>query len=147
MSDPIVDQIGAAGDPAPQIAQVPRISIQAFCETSRVAEVIESAAMDRRMLKAHMKVHMGGVAAAIEAFRGAPTPNLIVIESVADRAGLIANLDDLSEFCDSGTKVIVVGHENDIALYRMLTARGVSDYIVAPTSAMTRPSVSAFGPL
>ena len=66
MSDPIVDQIGAAGDLA-QIAQVPRISIQAFCETSRVAEVIESAAMDRRMLKAHMKVHMGGVAAAIEA--------------------------------------------------------------------------------
>ena len=83
MSDPIVDQIGAAGDLA-QIAQVPRISIQAFCETSRVAEVIESAAMDRRMLKAHMKVHMGGVAAAIEAFRGAPTPNLIVVESVAD---------------------------------------------------------------
>ena len=111
---------------------MPRISIQAFCETSRVAEVIESAAMDRRMLKAHMKVHMGGVAAAIEAFRGAPTPNLIVIESVADRAGLIASLDELSEFCDSGTKVIVVGHENDIALYRMLTARGVSDYIVAP---------------
>src|SRR5208283_2547086 len=30
------------------------------------------------------------------------------------------------------TKVIVIGHENDIALYRALTARGVSDYIVAP---------------
>ena len=137
MSDPIVDQIGAAGDLAPQIAQVPRISIQAFCETSRVAEIVESAAMDRRMLKAHMKVHMGGVAAAIEAFRDAPTPNLIVIELVADRAGLIANLDDLSEYCDSGTKVIVVGHENDIALYRLLTARGVSDYIVSPFEVLT----------
>ena len=137
MSDPIVDQTGAAGVLAPQIAQVPRISIQAFCETSRVAETVESAAMDRRMLKAHMKVHMGGVAAAIEAFRDAPTPNLIVIESVADRAGLVANLDDLSEYCDSGTKVIVVGHENDIALYRLLTARGVSDYIVSPFEVLT----------
>jgi pilus assembly protein CpaE len=132
MTDPIVEHAGASLDHTVQIAQVPRISIQAFCETSQVAQIIESAAMDRRMLKAHMKVHMGGVAAAIEAFRGAPTPNLIVIESVVDRAGLIANLDELSEYCDSGTKVIVVGHENDIALYRLLTARGVSDYLVAP---------------
>ena len=65
-----------------------------------------------------MKVHMGGVAAAIEAFRAAPTPNLIVIELVPTARSLIANLETLSEFCDSGTKVVVVGHENDIALYR-----------------------------
>jgi len=132
MSDQIVEHAGMSVDHAVQIAQVPRISIQAFCETSSVAEVIDSAAADRRMLKAHMKVHMGGVAAAIEAFRSAPTPNLIVIESTSDRAQLIGELDELSEFCDSGTKVIVVGHENDIALYRALTARGVSDYVVAP---------------
>ncbi len=132
MSDQIVEHPGMSVDHAVQIAQVPRISIQAFCETPPVADVIDSAAADRRMLKAHMKVHMGGVAAAIEAFRSAPTPNLIVIESMSDRAQLIGELDELSEFCDSGTKVIVIGHENDIALYRALTARGISDYVVAP---------------
>ncbi|HEY7385646.1 MAG TPA: CtpF protein, partial [Beijerinckiaceae bacterium] len=49
------------------IAPVPRVTIQAFCETSDVAGVIEAAAADRRMQKAHIKVQMGGAAAALEA--------------------------------------------------------------------------------
>ena len=36
---------------------VPRISIQAFCETEGVARPIERAGEDRRMAKAHLKVH------------------------------------------------------------------------------------------
>jgi pilus assembly protein CpaE len=120
------------GDATNQIAPIPRISVQAFCESPDVAQVIENASGDRRMSKAHVKVHMGGVAAAIEAYRTAPTPNLIVLETFADRAVLIEQLDSLAEFCDAGTKVMVIGHENDIALYRELTSRGVSDYVVAP---------------
>jgi pilus assembly protein CpaE len=119
------------------IAPIPRISIQAFCESQAVAQAVQEAANDRRMSKAHVKVHMGGAAAAIEAFRSAPTPNLIVLETIADRASLIAQLESLSEFCDPGTKVVVIGHENDISLYRELTARGVSDYIVAPTDVLS----------
>jgi pilus assembly protein CpaE len=120
------------GGSGTQIAPVPRISVQAFCESQEIAHVIENAAQDRRMSKAHVKVHMGGVPAAIEAYRSAPTPNLIVIETFADRPTLIEQLDALAEFCDAGTKVMVVGHENDIALYRELISRGVSDYVVAP---------------
>lgn len=127
----------AHGDAGTQIAPVPRISVQGFCESQDVAQVIESAAIDRRMSKAHVKVHMGGVPAAIEAYRTAPTPNLIVLETFADRAVLMEQLDSLAEFCDSGTKVMVIGHENDIALYRELTARGVSDYVVAPLDVLT----------
>ena len=44
---------------------VPRISIQAFCETESIAGPIERAGEDRRMAKAHLKVHMGGVATAL----------------------------------------------------------------------------------
>ena len=122
----------AEGDAATQIAPVPRISVQAFCETPDAVAVVEFAAVDRRMDKAHVKVHMGGVAAAIEAFRSAPTPNLIVLESIDDAQMLISQLETLSESCDSGTKVVVLGHVNDISLYRALMSRGVSDYIVAP---------------
>ena len=132
MTEVILESAGAPMEDAIQIAQVPRISIQAFCETQDLAQVIDSASTDRRMSKAHVKVHMGGVFAAIEAFRSAPTPNLIVIELMSERSQLIANLDALAEFCDAGTKVIVIGHENDIALYRALTSRGVSDYLAAP---------------
>jgi pilus assembly protein CpaE len=132
MSETHAVQSDAAKESVLQIAQVPRISIQVFCETPTVAEAIEHAKEDRRMAKAHVKLHMGGIVAAIEAFRSAPTPNLIIIESASERAQLIANLDALAEFCDAGTKVIVIGHENDIALYRALVTRGVSDYLVAP---------------
>ena len=124
MTEALVEHKSAADEPFVQIAQIPRISIQAFCESPAIAQVVEQAAADRRMAKAQVKVNMGGVAAAIEAFRSAPTPNLIVVESTSERAELMANLDMLAEFCDSGTKVLVIGHENDIALYRALIARG-----------------------
>ncbi|MBX9741307.1 MAG: AAA family ATPase [Beijerinckiaceae bacterium] len=87
------------------------------------------------MAKAHMKIHMGGAAAAVEAYRDAPTPNLIIIESSGDKRLLIEQLDMLAEMCDSGTKVVVIGRVNDILLYRELIARGVSEYIVHPFTA------------
>ncbi|MDR3463380.1 MAG: CtpF protein, partial [Beijerinckiaceae bacterium] len=128
--------IGAPGTEAEMIAPVPRISIQAFCESQEIAQTIQHAVSDRRMEKAHVKVHMGGAAAALEAYRSAPTPNIIVLETSAQRAELIADLDALAEFCDAGTKVVVSGRLNDIVLYRELIARGVSDYLVAPFEAM-----------
>ncbi len=122
-----------AADPRHKIPPVPRVSLQAFCETAEIAQVINEATADRRMSRAHVKVNMGGASAAVEAYRTAPTPNLIVIETTAaDRDTLVAHLDKLAEFCDAGTKVVVIGRVNDILLYRDLIARGVSDYVVAP---------------
>jgi pilus assembly protein CpaE len=118
------------------IVPVPRISLQAFCETPEVAAMIQEAIGDRRMDKAHVKVHMGGAAAAVEAYQSSPTPNVIAIEAGAERADLLSHLDKLAEYCDPGTKVIVTGRINDIILYRDLMARGVSEYLVAPFSVM-----------
>jgi pilus assembly protein CpaE len=106
--------------------------MQAFCETPEVAQIIQSAIGDRRMEKAHVKVHMGGAAAALEAYRSASTPNVILIETTSKREELINYLHALAEFCDAGTKVVVTGRMNDIVLYRELMARGVSEYLVAP---------------
>lgn len=126
------------------IAPVPRVTIQAFCERQDTASAIAAAASDRRMLKAHVKLHMGGALAAVEAFRDAPTPNVIFIEASSGRAELLEQLEALAEFCDAGTKVAVIGKHNDILLYRELIARGVSDYIVAPvTPLMFVQSISA----
>jgi pilus assembly protein CpaE len=120
--------------PIAQIDPVPRVSIQAFCESSEAAAVIQAAIGDRRMNKAHVKQNMGGAAAALEAYRSAPTPNVIVIEATTDRDALIGQLDELAEYCDAGTKVIIIGKVNDIVLYRQLIARGVSEYLVLPFS-------------
>ncbi|MCV9938001.1 AAA family ATPase [Boseaceae bacterium BT-24-1] len=114
------------------IAPLPRVTLQAFCETREVADSMQTVAADRRLDKVQARVQMGGPAAAVEAFRGAPTPNVIVLETVSEPSGLIANLDALAASCDPGTKVVVIGHVNDIQLYRELIRRGVSDYLVAP---------------
>ncbi len=111
---------------------IPRISIQAFCEQPDSAQAMQIAAEDRRLAKAHVSVHMGGVAAAVAHYQESPTPNLILIESSMPRQNVIAELDKLAECCDAGTKVIVVGHSNDVLLYRELLKRGVSEYLVAP---------------
>ena len=118
--------------PVPAIDPVPRVSIQAFCETSETAAIVQAAIQDRRMAKAHVKHNMGGAPAAIEAYRNAPTPNVIVLEATANPDALVEQLEDLSQYCDAGTKVVVVGRVNDIVLYRRLMGQGVSEYLVPP---------------
>jgi pilus assembly protein CpaE len=114
------------------ITPIPRISIQAFCEAPEFANAVQSAAADRRMVKAHVKVQMGGLAAAVEAYRSAATPNVVLIEHHGNGTELIDGLDRLAEVCDAGTKVVVVGRLNDIILYRELVRRGISDYLISP---------------
>jgi pilus assembly protein CpaE len=115
-----------------QIDPVPRVSIQVFCESPDVAGAVSAAISDRRMAKAHIKLNMGGAAAAVEAYKSAPTPNVVVLESPAGRDALLEQLEELAQYCDAGTKVVVLGKLNDIVLYRQLIARGVSEYLVAP---------------
>ena len=124
------DVIQVADGGAEQIAPVPRISLQAFCETPELASVIADAAEDRRMDKAHVRVQMGGAPGAVEAYRSAPTPNVVILETVGRKGEIIGHLDELAEVCDATTKVIVVGQVNDIVLYRELMARGVSEYLI-----------------
>jgi pilus assembly protein CpaE len=114
------------------IAPLPRVAIQAFCETHEIKQILQSIQTDRRMVKAMMKVQDGGVAACLEAYRGAPTPNVIIIESNNDRNGLLLRLDELAQYCDAGTRVLVIGQTNDVLLYRELMKRGVSEYLIAP---------------
>ncbi len=40
----------------------------------------------------------------------------------------------MAEVCDTDTRVVVIGHYNDILLYRQLINQGISDYLVAPVT-------------
>ena len=119
-----------------RLRPIPRVNIQAFCEDQDTAAAIERAAQDRRLSRARVSVQMGGIDGACAFYRNAPTPNLIVIESLLDRATMLAELDRLAGLCDPATKVMVVGHLNDVVLYRELLRRGVSEYLVAPVSVL-----------
>jgi pilus assembly protein CpaE len=111
---------------------LPRINIQAFCEDQNTANILNQASQDRRLSKTHVSVQMGGMEAAAHYYRNAPTPNLILIESMHKRDAMVMDVDRLASVCDAGTKVIVIGHINDVLLYRELISRGVSEYLVMP---------------
>jgi pilus assembly protein CpaE len=118
--------------PDEHIAPAPRISIQAFCDSVETAAAVQAAGDDRRLAKAHLKLQMGGVTAAVEAYRTSPTPNVILLETETRGLDILEGLDQLAEVCDAGTRVVVVGRINDVVLYRELVRRGVSDYLIAP---------------
>lgn len=113
---------------------LPRISIHAFCESEGMLQTMERCASDRRMAKVSLRINSGSIPAAANMFASAPTPNLIVIETSTEPSALMAELAPLAEVCDPSTKVVIVGHHNDIALYRELIRNGVSEYLVAPVS-------------
>ena len=114
------------------IAPAPRVSVQAFCETVETAAAVQAAGEDRRLGKAHLKIQMGGITAAVEAYSNSPTPNVILIESESRGDDLLDGIDSLAEVCDAGTRVVVIGRHNDVVLYRDLVRRGISDYLISP---------------
>jgi pilus assembly protein CpaE len=121
----------AAADASESLAKARpiRISIQAFCEDREppTLQVAARIAVSRRRTSACM-----GAPAAVAHYQKS-TRNLIVMSSLP-RQQMLAELDRLAESCDSGTKVVVIGHLNDVILYRELLKRGVSEYLVAPVT-------------
>jgi pilus assembly protein CpaE len=118
------------------IAPAPRVSVQAFCENVDTAAAIQSAGEDRRLAKVHLRIQMGGMTAATEAYQSSPTPNVIILESDNRSEDVLAGLDALAHYCDAGTRVIIIGRMNDVALYRELVRRGVSDYLISPVGTL-----------
>jgi pilus assembly protein CpaE len=123
-----------AGEVATGARLLPRITIQAFCEHSQTAELVESAVHDRRMSKVALTTHNGGLDGAIESYKSNPTPNLIIVETTLAPEDIPHALDRLAEVCDASTRLIVLGHVNDVLLYRELIRSGVSEYVVLPAS-------------
>ena len=126
-----------SGGPVVETLRVPRITLHVHCDSPEMIGTMEKAVADRRMSRAHATIHPGGIAAAIDLYRQAVSPNLLVIESRAAVADLDAQLDALANVCQSGTKVILIGYANDVSVYRQLLARGVSEYIVAPVDPLS----------
>lgn len=117
-----------------EMRPIPRISIQAFCESEDVADVLRKTGQDRRLSKAHFGVRTGGIEDATEFYRATSTPNLLILETHDEPGRLMQALEALAEVCEPSTKVVIIGHYNDVSLYRDLMRAGVSDYLIAPVS-------------
>lgn len=115
---------------------IPAITVLAFYESDDARQAIERVVGDRRLSRASIDVHEGGLLAAMEHLKENPTPNLLLLESLAPSAELIEQIDGLAQYCDEDVEVMVIGATNDIQLYRQLVARGVSEYLVPPVQPM-----------
>jgi pilus assembly protein CpaE len=111
---------------------IPRISIAAFCSSGEVQDVVQRVAADRRLAKTHLAIHSGGIPEAFQMFSDHPTPSLLILEAGSDPATILAQLEELAGVCEETTKAIVIGHTNDVVLYRELMNRGISEYLLAP---------------
>lgn len=120
------------GDDDIGVVSIPRIAIHFFPDNETSLRACDTAALDRRMSRAHCTVKRGGIFEAIDTYRHEPTPSLIFVESTARGRDLLDQLAQLAEVCDVNTKVVVIGAHNDISLYRELIRQGVSDYVVGP---------------
>ncbi len=106
--------------------------------------MVDQALGDRRLAKSTVEVKSGGLDSAIAYFGSRPTPALIVIEATETGDKLVEQINVLAEVCDSGAQVLVLGSVNDVATYRTLIQKGVSDYLAPPfTSRQIIDSVAA----
>ncbi len=115
---------------------IPRIDIEAFCETSALATALQDSAYDRRMTRTSVAVSMGGIGKAASIYQESATPHLLILESKETGLAIFDELEGLAEVCDPDTKVIVCGPSNDVTLYRELKRQGVDEYIVVPAAPM-----------
>lgn len=113
-------------------ARVPHLTAAAFPVTAETRDAIEQASRDRRLTRVKTEVSDGGIVQARRTFESRRTPALLVIEAASTGAALREELDTLAEVCDPDTRVVVIGTENDIALYRDLMDRGIAEYLVWP---------------
>ncbi len=125
-------QVVSSGEQGVGEAPIPRIGIHFFCRREETAAAAARAAADRRMQRTSPKVLRGGLTEAIAIYQEQPTPPLIVVECLEPAKELLQKLETLAEVCDASTKVVIIGASNDIALYRELIRRGVSEYLVPP---------------
>jgi pilus assembly protein CpaE len=111
---------------------VPRITIHAACDRHEISDIISGVSADRRMARAEITVEHGGIESAITRFAAQASPNLLIIDTLMQGQQMLHCLDRLAQVIEEGTKVVIIGAVNDIALFRELMARGVSEYIVPP---------------
>jgi pilus assembly protein CpaE len=93
---------------------------------------VEDALGDRRFVRSTVNVQTGGLDAAVGFHANNPTPDILLVEATQQNSALLDGVDRLAEVCDPTTRVVIIGDSNDVALYRTLIRRGVSDYLAAP---------------
>lgn len=113
-------------------AYIPHTEVQAYCSSPETLVAVRAALAHPLMKRAQAHLRQGTASDALTTLQPVKTPEILIIE---DAGGDLGWLDRLAEICGPQTHLIVIGQANDIATYRRLMRRGVSDYLFCPVSA------------
>jgi len=112
-----------------------RINIGAFVLTDAVRDAVNALNDDRLFLRSTISVQEGGMATALEFLTQRSTPELLLVETKSMDEALFNELNALADVCQPGTRVIIVGAENDINLFKTLIDQGISQYFLETVTA------------
>lgn len=109
-----------------------RLSIICFPATGETKSALDTLASDRRLSRSKIAVRGGGIDGAAAFLAEYESPQLLLIEAVEKGEALFSALARLSQVCDPKSKVVLLGSENDIFLYKHLMGMGLSEYYCGP---------------
>lgn len=112
-----------------------RIPIGAFLLNQDSKAAVESLKQDGLFFRCTIEAHDGGIEAAATYYADQRTPTLLIVETNAQRDRMFEQLEALANVCDPEVKLILIGTQNDIELFRTLIRSGVSDYLITPVAA------------
>jgi len=123
-----------------------RINIGAFVLSDAVRDAVNALSDDRQFLRSSVMVENGGMAAAYEYLSQRSTPELLIVETTSKGDAFFEELNGLADVCQPGTRVIIIGAENDINLFKTLIDQGISQYFLETVTAEELRSaiISAF---
>lgn len=111
---------------------LPKADVDIFGSSDALKKAVTEATAEWQLSRLNISYEDGVVETATEKYAEMTSPALVVIEVAGETSDLLDAIERLAQTCDPGTRAIIIGHQNDINLYRDLTALGVSDYLVPP---------------
>lgn len=79
------------------------------------------------------KVIKGNIRDAAKHLSGNPCPLILAVD-LASVETAFADLDELANHCEPGTRVFVLGEINEFSFFKKLSEMGVNDYLLKPIS-------------
>ncbi|MDH5748089.1 MAG: pilus assembly protein CpaF, partial [Rhodospirillales bacterium] len=83
-------------------------------------------------MRSKITIYSGGIGEAIAFLSENETPQALIVETSERGDALFQTLEGLAEVCSPDSKVLLVGVDNDIRLYRQLLSMGLSEYFGGP---------------
>ncbi|MBO6521981.1 MAG: hypothetical protein JJ900_17990 [Rhodospirillales bacterium] len=114
----------------PAVSEVSRPFL-GFAADDETADIVR-AAVEARDLSGD-NVIVSDLTDAMNGLAAIRTPPLLIVD-LGDAKDIMAAAEQLSQVCDAGAQVILLGTVNDLRVYRDIISAGVSDYLVKPFS-------------